>query len=214
MKWIKTCTVTISLLSLLLAAASFAAQTEKGDVRAGANIYRSSKLIGADVVNPQGENLGDIKDVVIDPVTGRMAYAVLSFGGFLGLGDKYFAVPWAALSPKSGEKEQFVLNVDKERLKNAPGFDKNNWPDMANRQWGTQVHAYYGIPPYWEPREAGRPESTVAATVQNVDRGSKLIQLKTVNNELVELQAPAELLSTLQTGDRVEVMIQKRGRAQ
>jgi sporulation protein YlmC with PRC-barrel domain len=214
MKWLKTCTITISLLSLLLATGSFAAQTEKGDVKAGANIYRSSKLVGADVENAQGENLGDIKDIVIDPVTGRVAYAVLSFGGFMGLGDKYFAIPWAAFTPKAGEKEQFVLNVDKERLKNAPGFDKNNWPDMANHQWGEQVHAYYNIPPYWQPGGAGRSASTVAATVQNVDRSAKLIQLKTVNNEIVELQAPAELLSTLQTGDPVEVMIQKRGKAQ
>jgi sporulation protein YlmC with PRC-barrel domain len=214
MKWVKTCTATVSLLSLLLATVAFAAPAEKGDVKAGANIYRSSKLVGADVENPQGENLGDIEDIVIDPATGRVAYAVMSFGGFLGIGEKFFAIPWAAFTPKAGEKEQFVLNVDKERLRNAPGFDKNNWPDMANRQWGEQVHTYYSIPPYWEQTAAGRSASTVAATVQNVDRSSKLIQLKTVNNELVELQAPAELLSTLQTGDRVEVMIQKRGKAQ
>jgi sporulation protein YlmC with PRC-barrel domain len=214
---------------LLLATASFAQTAQKEDVTAGSNIYRSSKLIGADIENPQGENLGDIEDIVIDPATGHVAYAVLSFGGFLGVGEKFFAIPWAALTPKSGETERFVLNVDKERLRNAPGFDKNNWPDMANRQWGEQVHAYYGVPPYWESRAARQPESTerltsptlatgamatVAATVQNVDQSAKLVQLKTVNGEIVELQAPAGLLSTLQADDRVEVVIHKPAKAQ
>jgi sporulation protein YlmC with PRC-barrel domain len=228
MTWTKTCAITVSLLSLLFATVSFA-QQEKGEVKAGADIYRASKLIGSDVENPQGEKLGDIEDVVLDPATGRAVYAVMSFGGFLGLGEKYFAIPWTALTPKAGEKQAFILNVDKERLRNAPGFDKSHWPDMADRQWGQQVHTYYGVTPYWEQREARRAESperlttpatgtdamaTVAATVQNVDQGSKLIRLKTVNDEIVELQAPTGLLSTLQAGDRVEVMIHKQNKAQ
>src|SRR5919201_869381 len=61
---------------------------------------RASKLIGADVENPSGQNLGDIKDIVLDPQTGQIAYAVLGFGGFLGMGEKYFAIPWTALSAK------------------------------------------------------------------------------------------------------------------
>src|SRR5215510_14826548 len=98
MKWMKTCTVPLALASLLLTTGAFAAKDERAD------IYRASKIIGADVENPQGEKLGDIKDVVFDPETGRVRYAVLAFGGFLGLGEKYFAVPCTALTSKAGEK--------------------------------------------------------------------------------------------------------------
>jgi len=214
MKWMKTCAVMIALGSLLLATASFAAKER-------ADIYRASKLIGADVENLQGEKLGDIKDVVLDPETGRITYAVLSFGGFMGMGEKYFAIPWAALTSKGGEKGDFVLNVDKEKLKNAPGFDKSNWPNMADRHWAEQVYTYYGITPYWEHPTAKVPESTprmgviepgttITATVQNIDQSTKVIRLRTVNNETVELQAPAGLLGQLQGGDRVEVAIRKQ----
>jgi sporulation protein YlmC with PRC-barrel domain len=218
MKWIKTLTVMASLLSLLLATMAVAATPQMSS-----NLFRGSKLIGADVENPQGENLGDIKDVVIDQ-DGRVTYVVLAFGGFLGLGEKYYAIPWAALTPEAGQKpgdrNRYILNVDKERLKNAPGFDRNNWPDMADRTWGEQIYAYYGITPYWQARgsqlsSATTPgmgtlhSATVAATVQEIDQSSKLIRLKTANNEIVEMQAPAGLLNTLQAGDRVEVVIRK-----
>jgi hypothetical protein len=72
-----------------------------------------------------------------------------SFGGFLGMGDKLFAIPWGALAVDKIEK-RFVLNVDKERLKLAPGFDKEHWPNMGDRAWGSQVYTYYGAKPYWD----------------------------------------------------------------
>jgi len=215
MKWTKTWASAISLLSLLLVTASFAAEPAK--VGESSYIYRASKLIGTDVENSQGETLGDIKDVVMDPQTGQIAYAVLSFGGFLGMGEKYFAIPWGALAPKTpttkgAQYDRFVLNVDKERLKNAPSFNKENWPDMADRRWAEQVYSYYGIQPYWTHREARMSGAgTMAATVQSVDKSSKLLKLRTANDEVVELKAPTELLSTLQAGDRVEVVIHKRG---
>jgi sporulation protein YlmC with PRC-barrel domain len=223
MQRIKTCTAVLALLSLLLVTASFAASPEMNP-----NYHRATKLIGADVENSQGENLGDITDVVLDR-TGRIEYAVLSFGGFLGLGEKYFAVPWAALRAEAGQRpgdrERYILNMDKERLKNAPGFDKNNWPDMADRSWAAQIYAFYGVPPSWEQRETRKPESItgpqgmpgnaiVAATVQNVDQNARLLTLKTTNNEVVELQAPAGMLNTLQAGDPVEVVIRKHSVAQ
>ena len=213
MEWRKTWVSTISLLSLLLVTVAFAAQPAQ--VGESSYIYRASKLIGTDVENPQGETLGDIKDVVIDPQTGRMAYAVLAFGGFLGMGEKYFAVPWEALTPKTpttkgAQYDRFVLNVDKEKLKNAPSFNKDNWPDMADRRWAEQVYSFYGVQPHWA-RGEGRMAGTMAATVQNVDQNSKLLRIRTANDEVVELKAPAELLSTLQAGDRVEVVIHKRG---
>jgi len=217
MRWIKTATVMMAVCSWLLVTASFAATPNLAD-----NLHRGSKVIGADVENSQGKDLGDIEDVVVDSA-GRIRYAVLGFGGFLGMGEKYFAVPWEALKPVAGQKpadrEKYILDMDQERLKNAPGFDKNNWPNMADRSWGEQIYAYYGVKPYWEQREASMQGATVAApagsmamitgTVQNVDQGSKLLRIRTANNEIVEFQAPADMLGRLQDGDRIEVTIRK-----
>lgn len=75
--------------------------------------------------------------------TGKVAYAVLSFGGFLGMGGKLFALPWAALTLDT-ENKRFTLSVSKERLESAPGFDSDNWPDMANPEWASGIHTYYG----------------------------------------------------------------------
>src|SRR5437870_8006946 len=102
----------------------------------------AKKLIGDPVVNRRGEDLGKIEDFVIDPKSGRVDYAVLSFGGFLGMGDKLFAVPLEAMK-LSREEKRFILDVDKERLKHAPGFDKDNWPEASDRAFGTKVYAYY-----------------------------------------------------------------------
>jgi len=112
------------------------------------NTLSATTLIGDRVVNPRGEDLGKIEDLMIDPELGRVGYAVLSFGGFLGMGDKLFAVPMQALK-LSREDKKFVLDVDKDRLKNAPGFDKNHWPDMSDRAFGSTVYSYYGTKPYW-----------------------------------------------------------------
>ena len=104
---------------------------------------------GYRVVNPVGEDLGKIEDIVIDMESGRIAYAVLSFGGFLGFGNKLFAIPWEALR-LSSQDDEFILHVNKEVLDNAPGFDKDHWPEMADRQWGASIYSYYGYRPYWE----------------------------------------------------------------
>ncbi len=110
---------------------------------------KASNIIGTDVVNPQKESLGDIKEVMLDPATGKVAYAVVSFGGFLGLGEKLFAVPFTALSYDIDENE-YVLDVSKEQLKKAPGFDPDQWPSMEDEQWNREVSSYYGRQPYWE----------------------------------------------------------------
>src|ERR1022692_3264791 len=100
-------------------------------------------ILGAKVVNTEREELGTIEDLVIDTMDNRVAYAILSFGGFLGVGDKHFAIPWEALSFDISQK-MAVLKVDKERLANAPGFDKDKWPDMADTKWGSELHSHYG----------------------------------------------------------------------
>lgn len=113
------------------------------------DVLSATTLIGDDVKNPAGEDLGKLEEVMLDVDNGRISYGVLSFGGFLGMGDKLFAVPWSAFNLNKEEKF-FYLTVDKQQLENAPGFDKNNWPDFADPTWGRSIHDYYGITPYWD----------------------------------------------------------------
>ena len=108
----------------------------------------ASSITGTTVRNIQGDNIGDIKDLMIDPTSGEVRYAVLDFGGFLGMGNKLFAVPFKAFQVDR-ENEKFVLNADKETLKNAEGFDQNNWPNFADRQFEERTHKTYGVTPYW-----------------------------------------------------------------
>lgn len=99
--------------------------------------------IGMNVYNPRGEKLGNIKEVVLDVDNGSVAYAVLSFGGFFGIGDKLFAVPWSVLTLKLETLDKrFILDAEKEHLQAAPGFDKDDWPDTADESWLNQVHIY------------------------------------------------------------------------
>ncbi len=109
----------------------------------GPRLMGADTLIGEDVYNLQDEDLGDIKEIMLDMRQGSVAYAVLSFGGWLGMGDKLFAVPWQALQLDSANK-RFLLDVSKEHLKNAPGFNKDNWPDMASAEFSTLIHNFYG----------------------------------------------------------------------
>ena len=113
----------------------------------GPQLMGADTLMGNDVYNGDDEDLGDIKEFMIDMATGRIAYAVLSFGGLLGLGDKLFAVPWPALTLDTVNK-RFVMNVDKSKLASAPGFDKDAWPNMADASWEKDIHAYYGTAPF------------------------------------------------------------------
>lgn len=111
-------------------------------------ISRASKIIGTDVKNSQGQNLGKVKELVLDPETGQVVYAVVSFGGVLGVGDKLFAVPWRVLS-WTRDKEYYILNVDKDTLKKAPGFDKKHWPDSAAKwqQQREELDQFYRVNP-------------------------------------------------------------------
>jgi sporulation protein YlmC with PRC-barrel domain len=122
---------------------------EKEHLRAR-GMCRASKQFGVDVVDGSGKSVGDVDDIVVDDATGRIAYGVLSFGGFLGAGDKLFAIPWRALKPSAKEEGKLVLDVPKEKLEKAPGFDKKSWPDMADHRWGLDIYRYYGEKPYWD----------------------------------------------------------------
>ena len=113
----------------------------------GPDLMGADTLIGNDVYNHNEEDLGDIKEIMLDVRSGRVSYAVLSCGGFLSMGEKLFAVPWNALTLDTVNK-RFILNVEKERLENAPGFDKDNWPNMADESWATEIHSFYGTKPF------------------------------------------------------------------
>ncbi|AQV98903.1 photosystem reaction center subunit H [Cupriavidus necator] len=115
----------------------------------GPFVMAADTLEGNKVVDPAGDDIGTIDHLMIDVLGGRVAYAVLAMGGFLGIGEKLFALPWSALTLDTRRK-CFVLGVERDRLKAAPGFDKDHWPAMADSQWATSIHQYYGISPYWE----------------------------------------------------------------
>lgn len=125
---------------------------DKTSAGPGPALMGADTLIGDDVVNGNDESLGDIKEIMLDMGTGQVAYAVLAFGGFLGMGEKLFAVPWQALHLDTVNK-RFVLNIDKERLKTAPGFNPDAWPDMSDITWSNQIHSFYGT----DPHRAGGP---------------------------------------------------------
>ncbi len=111
-------------------------------------LMTASKLCGNKVINRQNETLGQIEEIVIDVPRGRIAYAAMASGGFLGLGERLFAVPWTALA-YDALRECFVMNARKETFENAPGFDKDDWPARREREWHDDVHRFYGAPLYW-----------------------------------------------------------------
>ncbi len=104
----------------------------------------ASSLKGNNVRNAQGDNLGKVEDFMLDTSTGEVSYAVLSFGGVMGIGDKLFAVPLQAMQADADQHE-FILDESKERLEKAPGFDKDNWPKTADSKWHQEVRSYYNL---------------------------------------------------------------------
>jgi len=114
-------------------------------------ILSAETLIGDNVRNPEGEDLGKIEELMIDVGRGCIAYAVLSFNGFLGIGDKLFAIPWESLTVDTDE-EVFILDVDKETLKDAPGFERDEWPTAmsGSDEWLVSIYRYYHHTPYWK----------------------------------------------------------------
>ncbi len=112
------------------------------NMQAAGALLSATTVTGDEVRNLQDEKLGEIQDLMLDITEGKIRYAVLAAGGFLGMGDRLYAVPWKALK-QDREAKRFTLDVDVERLKNAPGFDKDDWPDMADPTWNSTVESYY-----------------------------------------------------------------------
>ncbi|HWQ48868.1 MAG TPA: PRC-barrel domain-containing protein [Methanosarcina sp.] len=166
---------------------------------------------GDKVVNRAGEDLGKIEELMIDLQSGRMAYAVLSFGGFLGMGDKLFAIPWQTLSLRPHE-HAFLLDIPKETLEKAEGFEKDNWPLTREELAGT--YTYYGYQPYWQaavtgqtgmPGEAGSEKMARTGTMAGRDNpdflsASTIKGDKVVNRAGEDLGKIEELMIDLEDG--------------
>lgn len=120
-------------------------------------MVRASKIIGETVVNRQSENVGKIHELVIDAKMDRITYAVFSSGGFPGMGNKLFAIPWGAFEFSVSENK-LILNVDKEKLMTAPGFyESDTWPDFSDTLWERDINRYYDFTPSWKyDRDPGK----------------------------------------------------------
>ena len=123
------------------------ARTGNAASRDNPDFLSASTIKGTKVVNMAGEDLGKIEELMIDLEDGRIGYTVLSSGGFLGMGGKLFAFPWQALRLRL-QDHNFLLDIPKETLKKAEGFDKDNWP-TTNREWLATMYRFYGYQPYW-----------------------------------------------------------------
>lgn len=115
----------------------------------GPFVMAAETLAGDTVVNGDDQDLGKLEHIMIDVPSGTIAYAVLACGGVFGIGEKLFAVPWSALA-LDARRRCFVLDISRERLDQAPGFDRDHWPRMADPAWALDLHAYYGVRPYWQ----------------------------------------------------------------
>lgn len=112
------------------------------------SLISADKVEGTTVYNPSGEKLGSVRKVMIDKVSGRVAYADMAFGGFLGIGDRYHPLPWGKLKYDT-KLDGYVVNLDKKQLEQAPSYAVNDRLDWDDPNWGKKVHDYYGLPPYW-----------------------------------------------------------------
>ena len=102
-------------------------------------------LVGDKVLNHDNEEIGKVEEIMIDILTGRVAYVVVSFGGILGIGSKLFAVPWSVLRVNHDEA-CVILDIPREQLEAAPGFDRDRWPSITDPVWRDEVDAYYRAP--------------------------------------------------------------------
>lgn len=197
-------------LALAIGLAGFAQdkQAEKkppqGKVKVAA-VHRLDTITGMEVKNTQGEDLGQIEDLVMELNSGDIRYAALSFGGFAGLGDKLFAVPWNKLTFKFGEDESyFILDIPEEKLKRAPGFDQNKWPDTADEKWAQEIDTYYGSRREGtrEPAPVREPDKAKPGrlTYDAVYRGATIVGMEVKNDSDKDLGTINELVVDLEKG--------------
>ena len=155
MSHIRIFTTLLSIVGMLLTSAAFAAPSD-GTVAVGPQVHKASAVIGSRVENTQGETLGLISDIVLDPEAGRIKYVALSYGGILGLGGKLFAVSWDALTLQPDGKA-YLLNVDRELLNATSGFDKSNWPQWPDPMLRQRPYQQSQCPQAQGLRQHGQP---------------------------------------------------------
>jgi sporulation protein YlmC with PRC-barrel domain len=109
----------------------------------------TNRLKQYDVVNKEGQDMGQVQTFVIDMIAGRIAFVVVSFEGFLGINDKWFAMPWDVLK-WSIENKKFILDMSQDALEKAPGMDKNKWPDEINFDTMAESYTHFRVAPYWD----------------------------------------------------------------
>lgn len=131
---------------------------ERPPARTTATTFRTTAVIGQNVKDPRNETVGELFDVVVDEGSGRVAYAILSVGGFLGVDERLLALPWVSLEPPTVDGKPRVLDATAEQIEKAPSFDKKSWPDLADRKIGAELHRYWKQKPYWEGRAQTRAE--------------------------------------------------------
>jgi len=112
-------------------------------------LMSAATLSGYPVRSRSNDDLGCIEEFIVDPQTGKIAYTVLSLAGLPGVAGKLYAVPWSGLE-LDADQRVFVLNADRHTIEGAPGFHEEEWPDFTDQGWGSQIHGYYGLRPYWE----------------------------------------------------------------
>ena len=110
-------------------------------------LISSDKTVGTAVYNRRGEHLGSVYNLMIDKYSGQVAYAVMSFGGFLGIGESYHPLPWRTLTYDT-RKGGYVVDIDRTRLETAPSYTSSTVPNWSDRAYGHRVDDYYGVPPY------------------------------------------------------------------
>jgi sporulation protein YlmC with PRC-barrel domain len=176
---------------------------------------KASNLIGKNVKNTEGKDLGEVKEIVVDPMGGDIQYAVLSFGGFLGLGDKYFAIPWQAMK-LSQDRKHFILNVDQKKMENAPGFDKDKWPDMSNRDWALVVYQFYDVQPKFAAKEmSGKGQQiTVKGEVLEIQDEFYMVKDNSGREVRMHVDQDTKMSGKVQKGDKIEAKITQANHAQ
>lgn len=111
-------------------------------------LIASDKVEGTAVYNRQEERLGTVHNFMVDKVTGQVAYAVMSFGGFLGMGQSYHPMPWKVLDYDT-RLGGYVVDLDRDKLEKAPSYIASDMPNWSDRTYGNQIDKYYGNPAYW-----------------------------------------------------------------
>jgi len=142
----------LAILALAAPVERATAQTAtvgKLDAKTTGSSVRASQLMGANIQNPQGESVGEVNDVVLNGVTGKMQYAAVTYGGAFGIGNKMFAVPWEAFKcvqdPDDANEYYLVLNVTQATLDGAEGFDEEHWPNFGDQAFTRELDKRYGV---------------------------------------------------------------------